>query len=48
MVVGKRVAKCFYNAISQLSYDSGTAEASRTANTRLAVEALTLIDEKLK
>lgn len=45
MVMGKRVAKCFYNVISQLSYDSGTAD---TANTRLAVEALTLIDEKLK
>lgn len=48
MVVGKRVAPCFYKAISQLSYDSGTVEASRTANTRLAVEALTLTDEKLK
>lgn len=31
MVVGKRVAPCFHKAISRLSYDSGTAEASQRA-----------------
>lgn len=36
MVVGKRVAPCFHKAVSQLSYDSGTAEASQ--RTRLADE----------